>query len=38
VEVGPGVYTFYINGQEASGNGTTKFWYAGMDAVFYPNP
>jgi hypothetical protein len=37
-EIGPGVHTFYVTGTEFFGAGTTYFYFAGMDAVFYPNP
>jgi hypothetical protein len=38
VEVGPGVHTFYITGTQGSGAAPSYFNWAGMDAVFYPNP
>lgn len=38
LEVGPGVHSFYITGYKTSGAGTYAFFYAGMDAVFYPDP
>jgi hypothetical protein len=37
-EVGPGLNWFYVTAQEYGGAGSTSFWYAGIDAVFYPDP
>ena len=32
-----GTYTYYLNGIRGSGSGTGGFWFAGMQAMFYPD-
>jgi hypothetical protein len=36
--VTPGTHTYYLNGERNDGTGTGGFWYAAMQATFYPNP